>query len=61
LLNNYISIARRETSKYGYDVHRTVAQSFHPVYLDPGRPGMAFIYLQQRGGFVAAGGGFDKI
>lgn len=28
---------------------------FHPVYLDPGRPGMAFIYIQQSGDGMVEG------
>jgi len=28
---------------------------FHPVYLDPGRPGMAFVYIQQSGEGIVEG------
>jgi urease accessory protein len=40
-----ISGATRVTRQF----QRTPLYIFHPIYLDPGRPGMAFVYLQHQG------------
>ncbi|MGC9666105.1 urease accessory protein UreD [Planosporangium sp. 12N6] len=34
---------------------RTPLYIFHPIYLDPGRPGMAFVYLQHQGDGMLSG------
>jgi urease accessory protein len=35
--------------------HEVPLYIFHPVYLDPGRPGMAFVYIQQSGDGMVEG------